>query len=100
MPTYRRRGRNSLSAMCRKSNEGAKRSLKGGIMSEIDDLHKSISNKIYEQLLKELEDWISTGTISGEALSLHLDNIIKIKTIKYMDLQTEILEASRRVSRN
>jgi len=56
---------------------------------------------MYDKLLKELEDWIFSGhTISGEALSLHLDNIIKIKTIQALDVSAELIANSRRVSRN
>ena len=56
---------------------------------------------MYDKLLAEVEGYIEGGHAkSVEDFSIHLDCIIKIKTIKYMDLQTEILEASRRVSRN
>ena len=55
---------------------------------------------MYEKLLKEIEEWINNGTISTETLAKNLDNIIKIKTIQYMDVQAELILASRRVSRN
>ena len=54
---------------------------------------------MYNEILKQLEDKMNAIIDYGNLKDI-LDNIIKIKTIKYMDLQTEILEASRKVSRN
>ena len=57
---------------------------------------------MYEKLLEVFEKRLSecsTHWDLKEATDL-ADLIIKIKTIKYMDLQTEILQASRRVSLN
>jgi len=59
---------------------------------------------MYDELLKEVESWVLTKdkmtTVSTEALTDYLDIIIKIKTIQYMDVQAELIQASRRVSRN
>jgi len=56
---------------------------------------------MYEKLLKEIEDWLFSGhTLSDEAYSTHLDLIIKIKTIQALDTNAELIQASRRVSRN
>ena len=54
-----------------------------------------------EKTLEKLEErLIGLNLLDVEEASKVADLIIKIKTIKYMDLQTDILEASRRVSRN
>ena len=57
---------------------------------------------MYDKYIKELEGIIKKGDyfIDLERSAKLLDLIIKIKTIKYMDLQTEILQASRKVSLN
>ena len=55
---------------------------------------------MYDKILKEIEEYISTGTITAEALAKHLDNIIKIKTIQALDTSAELIAESRRVSRN
>jgi len=58
---------------------------------------------MYDKLLEDIEGRLEIyqgNNNYDKQLSNTLDIIIKIKTIKYMDLQTEILEASRRVSRN
>ena len=60
---------------------------------------------MYEKILKGVEDNLNRNYDNAEVmdyqkLSLIADLIIKIKTIKYMNLQTEILEASRKVSLN
>ena len=58
---------------------------------------------MYDRLLSLLEPDVEGAVIhdkDNKKTALLLDIIIKIKTIKYMDLQTEILEASRRVSLN
>ena len=57
---------------------------------------------MYEKLLEQIEGFVNNKLHYDDRLPLNevLDLIIKIKTIKYMDLQTEILEASRKVSLN
>ena len=71
-------------------------------MSEINDLHKIISNKIYEKLLKDCEDIINTTNDrlnDYKIIAGLLDNIIKIKTIQAMDVSAELIRESRRVLR-
>ena len=55
---------------------------------------------MYEKLIEFLEKSLDNDVDTYDDMNKKLEAIIKIKTIKYMDLQTEILEASRRVSRN
>ena len=55
---------------------------------------------MYDKLLKELEDKIKQHGQHTLKLSSILDNIIKIKTIQAMDTSAELIQASRRVSRN
>ena len=62
-------------------------------MSEIDDLHEIISNKIYDQLLKDCEDIINNTynrLNDYKIIAGLLDNIIKIKTIQAMDKVAEL----------
>ena len=54
---------------------------------------------MYDKILKNFEDNI-VNVKDYKSLGDLLDLIIKIKTIQYMDLQTEILQAGRQVSRN
>ena len=71
-------------------------------MSEVNDLHKIISNKIYEKLLKDCEDIINTTNDrlnDYKIIAGLLDNIIKIKTIQAMDVSAELIRESRRVLR-
>ena len=72
-------------------------------MSEVNDLHKIISNKIYEKLLKDCEDIINTTNDrlnDYKIIAGLLDNIIKIKTIQAMDISKELIAESRGVLRN
>jgi len=56
---------------------------------------------MYEKTLEKLEErLIGLNLLDVEEASKVADLIIKIKTIKYMDLQTDILEDSRRISKN
>ena len=54
---------------------------------------------MYDELLEEMEERLKDDKRNSGIAEI-LDIIIKIKTIQYMDLQTEILRASRQVSRN
>jgi len=72
-------------------------------MSEINNLHNIISNKLYEGLLKDYEDSIVLVVNKYEDYKIVdglLGVIIKIKTIQAMDVSAELIQASRRVSRN
>lgn len=59
---------------------------------------------MYDKLLKQVESWILTKekmtTVNTKTLNDYLDCIIKIKTIQAMDVNAELIRASRRVSRN
>ena len=54
---------------------------------------------MYEKLLEEMEERLKDDKRNSGIAEI-LDIIIKIKTIQYMDLQTEFLQAGRQVSRN
>ena len=58
---------------------------------------------MYDKLLKQVESWILTKekmtTVNTKTLNDYLDCIIKIKTIQAMDVNAELIRASRRVSR-
>uniref|UniRef100_A0A6M3KCG8 Uncharacterized protein n=1 Tax=viral metagenome TaxID=1070528 RepID=A0A6M3KCG8_9ZZZZ len=54
---------------------------------------------MYDELLKEVEDWLNQAHLSDEMTKI-LDIIIKIKTIQMMDVSAELVTESRRVSRN
>jgi len=72
-------------------------------MSEINELHKKISENIYVQLLKDYEDDINKIVNKYEdykIVSGLLDNIIKIKTIQALDTSADLIRASRQVGRN
>jgi len=62
---------------------------------------------MYEKILKNVEAVIKQESnfnkiedIPDITLSMHLDLIIKIKTIQAMDVSAELIRESRRISRN
>ena len=72
-------------------------------MSEINNLHNIISNKLYGGLLKDYEDSIVLVVNKYEDYKIVdglLGVIIKIKTIQAMDISKELIAESRRISRN
>jgi len=72
-------------------------------MSEINNLHNIISNKLYEGLLKDYEDSIVLVVNKYEDYKIVdglLGVIIKIKTIQAMDVSAELIRESRRILRN
>jgi len=73
-------------------------------MSEINELHKKISENSYVHLLKVLGDALIL-VIGGknwdmEKASKLADLIIKIKTIQALDTSADLIRASRQVSKN
>ncbi len=73
-------------------------------MSKVNKLHNKISENLYVQLLKVLEDSLIVikDNVNWDISKIDemLDLIIKIKTIQAMDRSAELIEASRKVSRN